>query len=158
LWRIVNLPPANCESPIANCRIPVIESHAMFTDREERSIELVGYALYPATAMRAGDFGLLTLFWRAPQGIGMNLSVSFRLGDSQDRVVYQRDSAPANGARPTIGWAPDEIVQDDVGFFVPPDTVPGVYRLVLVVYNPARGEEWMTPDGAMFALGEIVAR
>ena len=158
LWRVLNLPPANCRLPIADCQTPVIESHTLFTDREGRAVELVGYAIYPATTLRAGDFGLLTLFWRAPQGIGANVSVSFRLMNLQNRVIYQRDSFPANGGRPTIGWAPNEIVQDDVGFFIPPDAVSGVYRLVLVVYNPATGEEWMTYSGATFTLGEIVAQ
>jgi hypothetical protein len=59
--------------------------------------------------------------------------------------VYQRDAEPANGLRPTIGWAPDEIVQDDAGFFVPPDAAPGAYRLIVVVYNPVTGEELKIP-------------
>jgi hypothetical protein len=61
--------------------------------------------------------------------------------------VYQRDAEPANGLRPTIGWAPDEIVQDDAGFFVPPDAAPGAYRLIVVVYNPVNGEELSAPPG-----------
>jgi hypothetical protein len=46
--------------------------------------------------------------------------------------------------RPTIGWAPGEIVQDDAGWFVPPDAAPGMYRLGIVVYNPATGAELET--------------
>lgn len=147
LWRVLNLPPI--------AALPQTRPISQFTDQAEHSLELLSHSIYPAPQLRAGDFGLLTLFWRAPQGIGANLSVSFRLMDSQDRVVYQRDSIPANGTRPTIGWAPDEIVQDDVGFFVPPDVAPGAYYLALVVYNPANGEEWMSSNLSLFTVNEL---
>jgi hypothetical protein len=136
LWRVLNLPP--------QASLPVNQTVATFKDRDGRALELVGAAIYPAATLRAGDFGLLTLWWRAPQSLGTRFSVSLRVLDAQDRVVYQRDAEPANGLRPTIGWAPGEIVQDDAGWFVPPDAAPGMYRLGIVVYNPATGAELET--------------
>lgn len=147
LWRVLNLPPqttAQFDQPIAS-----------FTDRAGQQIELAGYTIYPATSMRLGDFGLLTLFWRVSQSINTRLTISLRVVDAQDRVVYQRDAEPGSGLRPVIGWASGEIVQDDVGFFIPPGTVPGQYHLVTIVYNPASGEELTTRDGTQLLLDRI---
>jgi hypothetical protein len=119
----------------------------LFRDSVGRAIELVSYAVYPSRNLRAGDFGMLLLRWRAPAAVGARLTISLRVVDAQDRVVYQRDMEPANGARPTIGWAPGEIVEDDAGFFVPADAAPGAYRLVIVVYDAARGEELKLSSG-----------
>lgn len=171
LWRVVNLPPADCRLQVADCG-PVLsptlsgaegaveglrtkESPTVFTDREGRSIEWLGYSVFPDRALRAGDFGLLTLFWRAPQTLGARLTISLRVMDPQKRLVYQRDSEPASGRRSTLGWAPHEIIPDDVGFFIPPDALPGKYTLVIVVYNPANGEDLTTPGGALFTLGDL---
>ncbi len=145
LWRVVN-----CELQIANCGAPVVTSRASFRDGDGRAIELQSHAVFPATNLRAGDFGLLMLAWRAPQSLSARFTISLRVVDAQDRVVYQRDAEPANGLRPTIGWAPGEIVQDDAGFFVPPDAAPGTHRLIIVVYNPANGEELVTDQNITF--------
>jgi hypothetical protein len=139
LWRVVN-----CELRIANCGVSPTDARVMFRDSVGRAIELVSYAVYPSRNLRAGDFGVLLLRWRAPEAVGARLTISLRVVDAQDRVVYQRDAEPANGARPTIGWAPGEIVEDDAGFFVPADAPSGAYRLVIVVYDAARGEELET--------------
>lgn len=148
LWRVLNLPP--------RAMLPASQPVATFTDREGRAMELVGYSVYPATTLHPGDFGLLTLFWRAPQSLGARLTISLRVMDEQDRVVYQRDMEPATGLLPTIGWLPNEIIQDDAGFFIPPDVTPGKYRLALVVYNPASGEELMIrPDTVLLTTGEL---
>jgi hypothetical protein len=146
LWRVVN-----CELRIANCGVSPTDARAMFRDSVGRAIELVSYAVYPSRNLRAGDFGVLLWRWRAPAAVGARLTISLRVVDAQDRVVYQRDAEPANGARPTIGWAPGEIVEDDAGFFVPADAPSGAYRLVIVVYDAARGEELKLSSGETMA-------
>jgi len=146
LWRVVN-----CELRIANCGVSPTDARVLFRDSVGRAIELVSYAVYPSRNLRAGDFGMLMLRWRAPEAVGARLTISLRVVDAQDRVLYQRDAEPANGARPTIGWAPGEIVEDDVGFFVPADAAPGAYRLVIVVYDAARGEELKLSSGETIA-------
>ncbi|MBM3130066.1 MAG: DUF2723 domain-containing protein [Chloroflexi bacterium] len=149
LWRIVNCEgrEARGEGQGASCGAPVIKLGAIFRDHAGSGIELVSYAVYPSPNLRAGEFGLLMLSWRAPEAVSARLTISLRVVDAQDRVVYQRDAEPANGARPTIGWAPGEIVEDDAGFFVPADAAPGAYRLVIVVYDAGSGEEWVTLRG-----------
>lgn len=147
LWRVLNLPPT--ATP------PTLQPLAVFTDRDGRTIELVGYTVFPTTRLRSGDFGLLTLFWRVPQSISTRLTVSLRVVDTQDRILYQRDAEPGSGLRPVIGWASGEIVQDDIGFFVPPNAAPGQYRLMIVVYNPATGEELRIREGTQLLLDRI---
>lgn len=136
LWRVLNLPPL--------ASAPPFKSSAIWQNPDGGNIELLGYSTYPSATLHSGDFGLLTLFWRAPQSLNSRLTVSFRLMDTQGQVVYQRDMEPASGLRPTIGWAPNEVVQDDIGFFVPPNVSPGVYQAVIVVYNPIDGTELHT--------------
>ncbi|MCX7838991.1 MAG: DUF2723 domain-containing protein [Anaerolineae bacterium] len=142
LWRIVNCDPSTplrAGLRIANCGIVPTETRAVFRDSVGRSIELVSYAVYPSPNLRAGDFGMLMLRWRAPESLNARFTISLRVIDEQGRIVYQRDAEPANGMRPTNGWTPGEIVEDDWGFFVPADATQGVYRLVLVVYDPISG-------------------
>ena len=138
LWRVLNLPP--------QATAPSGKPIATFIDRAGQRIEMIAFTIHPATTKRPGDFGLLTLFWRAPQSLSTRLTISLRVVDAQDRIVYQRDAEPGSGLRPVIGWTPGEIVQDDIGFFVPPNVALGKYRLVIVMYNQVSREEWMTPD------------
>ncbi len=152
LWRLLDLPPA------ANA--PQGKAVATFVDGSGRTIELVGVSVSPQK-IRAGDFVLATFFWRAPQSLSARFTISTRLLDSQNRVIVQRDSEPASGRRATIGWALNEVVQDDVGFLVPPDAAPGVYRIGVIVYNGATGEN-LKPDrgdaaqSEMFVVNEVI--
>lgn len=139
LWRVLPLAP---QAPVPSSK-PV----TIFSDTEGRRIELVGTVISP-NKLRAGEFLLTTLFWRAPESISAHLSISVRLLDSQNRVVMQRDAEPASGRRATIGWAPNEIVQDDVGLLTPPNAAPGIYRLGVIVYNGASGENLLPTQGA----------
>jgi len=147
LWRVVNLPPT--------AALPQTQQLTTFADAEGRTLELLGYTVYPSTSLRAGDFALITLFWRTPQTVSTRLTVSLRVTDAQDRVVSQRDSEPANGLRPTLGWAPNEIVQDDAGILIPPGAAPGRYRLQIVVYDSATVKNLTTPSGEILTLGGV---
>ena len=150
LWRVLNLPP--------QAKSVDSKTTMAFTDQSGNTLELLGYSVYPTATLRAGDFGLLTLNWRAPQTLSARLTISFRLIDSQNNVVFQRDAEPANGMRPTLGWAPNEIAQDDIGFFVPMNAAPGTYSLAIVVYNPASGEEWQAQGNSLATIATINVR
>jgi hypothetical protein len=151
LWRVLPLPPT--------ASAPQGQALGVFSDGAGRRIELVSMAIDPAR-IRAGDFVLVTLFWRAPQSLSARFTISTRIIDSQNRLVVQRDSEPASGKRATIGWAPAEIVQDDVGLLIQPDASPGTYRIGVIVYNGATGEN-IQPDkgdptqGELFTAAEI---
>ena len=158
LWRVLDAPP----SDIATINeLRTSKPIAVFTDREGRALELLGYGIHPTPALRAGDFGLATLYWRMPQSFAGRLSISLRLTDAENHLISQRDLEPASGLRPTNGWLPNEVVQDDAGFFIPPDAPPGAYHLTIVVYDAATGENLKTEQGTLraFALNDLnVAR
>jgi hypothetical protein len=147
LWRLVNLPPTAAP--------PQAKPLTTFADADGHSVDLLGYAVYPTSPSHAGDFMLVTLFWRAPQAISTRLTISLRLTDAQGRVLVQRDSEPASGLRPTLGWSDNEIVQDDAGMLVPPDAAPGMDRLQIVVYNSATVQNLTTFQGEIFTLGDL---
>ncbi len=147
LWRVVNLLP--------NAAAPPSQSLAVFADGSGHAIELLGLTIYPAKEIRAGDFVLVTFFWRAPQALAARLTISLRLNDSKNRLIVQRDSGPASGRRATIGWTANEIIQDDEGFIVPPDAPLGAYRIGIIVYNAATGENLKPDKGANAAQSEL---
>lgn len=147
LWRVLNLPPRAAvtqDKPIA-----------VFRNGAGRALELLGYSIYPAKNLRAGDFVLVTLFWRAPESLGARYTVSLRLVDADHRVIAQRDAEPASGTRPTIGWVSDEIVQDDAGIFVPRDVAAGAYQIAAVVYNSQTIEDLQLSTGTLAQFGEV---
>ncbi len=147
LWRVINLPP----------RVDAPQGTSLVTlrTRDGRALELVGYALAPAANLRAGDFLLITFFWRAPETPRARWTISLRIVDAADRVIAQRDAEPASGARPTIGWSANEVVQDDAGIFLPSAATPGLYRIQIVIYDSATAENLATRDGAIFTLAEL---
>lgn len=145
LWRLLPLPPS--------ATAPQGKPLVFFSDKEGRVIELAGVAVVPSKT-RAGEFVLATFFWSAPQSLSARFTISARLVDSQNRVIVQRDSEPANGMRGTIGWSPNEIVQDDVGVLVPPDAMPGIFRISVIIYNGASGEN-MKPEKGNPAQSEL---
>ncbi len=153
LWRVLDLPPSD-KATIDQLKSR--QSLQVFTDSEGHALELLGYAIDQAAALDAGDFALATLFWRMPQSSPDHLSISLRLTDSQNHLIFQRDTEPASGLRPTNGWQPNEIVQDDAGFFVPPDAPPGTYHLSIVVYNSGTGENLKAANSQAFALTDLV--
>jgi hypothetical protein len=153
LWRVLDMPPSD------TARMDQLKNQQplqTFADREGRALELLGYAIHPAASLDGGDFGLATLFWRVPQSFPDHLSISLRLTDAQNHLIFQRDMEPASGLRPTNGWQPNEIVQDDAGFFVPPDAPPGIYHLSVVVYNSGNGENLKAANSLSFALTDLV--
>lgn len=147
LWRVIDLS--------AQARTSSTKSMATFLDQEGRALELLDANVYPSQRLHVGEFGLLTLFWRVPQSVNAHYTISLRVVNTQDEVMYQRDAEPANGMRPVLGFAPNEIVQDDAGFFVPPSAPPGKYRLIIVVYNPANSEELTHSGESKFVVEEL---
>lgn len=51
--------------------------------------------------------------------------------------VAQHDGVPADGTRPTGGWAVGEVITDRHVLKLPADIAPGTYLLIAALYNPA---------------------
>jgi len=127
---------------------------------------LWGYDLPTTEATPGGDVAL-TLYWQALgdaapfEGASgqelRDLVVFVQLLDASGVVRGQVDAQPAAGARPTLGWAPGEFITDAYTAPLDADAPPGVYRVVVGLYDPetmqrvlaldASGQRW--PDDAV---------
>jgi len=97
-------------------------------------ITLEGYAL-PETAFAPGDVVPLTLFWRAETTPGERYKVFVHLLDAAGTLVAQTDTEPGGGFALTALWPPGERLTDRYGVFVPPESPPGEYRLLVGMYS-----------------------
>ncbi len=121
------------------------------------ALALVGQAQpdYPQL-VSAGDIAQVRLIWQALAPMDVRYKISVQLLDARNQVVAQRDSEPVGGSRPTSTWQPGEQIVDSYGLPIPFGTPPGVYRLVVAVYEPASGTRLEPADETSMVLGEVV--
>ncbi len=79
--------------------------------------------------------------WVAAAGIAVELKVSARLLDAQGRQLAQNDRVPVHFAYPTTAWVMGEEVRDSYDLAVPRAAGPGPYRVLLIWYRAADGQE-----------------
>ena len=94
-------------------------------------VTLLGYGLE-----RRGQTAVLTLFWRCDRPVERAYTVFTHLLDASGRYVTGHDSIPAEGAAPTEGWLPGEIVVDRHMWELPEGLPPGVYLVEVGLYEP----------------------
>jgi hypothetical protein len=98
-------------------------------------ITLLGYEL-PTAQVTAGEKLSLALYWRAQASLDEDYKVFVHVVDPQATQVWgQKDHTPANGARPTSGWAEGEVIVDRVTVPIAADAPPGPYRLQVGMYH-----------------------
>ncbi len=88
----------------------------------------------------AGESLLIGLRWRVLAATDRRFKVTIQLLDSRNQVIAQRDGEPAGGSRPTVDWRPGDIIQDNHALFIPIGTPPGLYRLIVALYDGETGE------------------
>ncbi len=102
-------------------------------------IELVGYKLLDETVKPSGTFGL-TLYWRSLRLATSNYTV-FVHAIGPDQVMRgQWDSMPMQGASPTSGWLPGEIIVDTHRVLMMKDTPPWKYDIFVGMYDSVTGQ------------------
>ncbi|HLF26799.1 MAG TPA: hypothetical protein VJG32_10710 [Anaerolineae bacterium] len=94
-----------------------------------------------------GDAIELTLYWQARAETETSYKVFVHLVNAEGRVVAQADAAPVNGARPTTGWLPGEVIADRYAITLPGDLAPGEYRIVAGMYDPESNARLKTTAG-----------
>ncbi len=126
--------------------------HVRFGDQ----IALRGYALFPEPAQR-GDILQIALFWESlevPQG---RYKVFVHLVGADGQIANQFDGEPGDGLNPTSGWSPqDGVFADRYGVLVPVDAPPGVYELLIGLYDISGAPRlplWIDGEPAGDALG-----
>lgn len=117
----------------------------------QNGIKLLGYDL-PAHTIPPGETLALTLYWQPGDDLTTNLTVFVHLVDAEGRIVAQQDQIPAAGARPTLGWAPGEVVSDPYTLFVGENIPPGEYRLRIGWYDAQTGERVPLTDDSQFRM------
>ncbi len=99
------------------------------------------------------------LWWSAAAPPPADYTVSVFLLDGAGVLRAQHDGFPADGARPTSGWAADEPVFDAHTLRLPRNLPPGTYTLGVKLYTWWDGAILRTADGAEYAvLGTITVR
>lgn len=109
-------------------------------------ITLLGYRGWNL-ALHAGEVTQVQLLWRASTTPTRRYKVFLQLLDPLDQVIAQRDAEPAGESRPTITWAPGEVITDNHGLLIPPGTPPGTYRRILGMYDAETMERLHLPNG-----------
>jgi hypothetical protein len=96
----------------------------------------------------------------------MNVSytVFVQLLGVDDRPAGQHDAVPGDGFLPTTSWVNGEVLTDGHELVVKADAAPGVYRLVVGLYNAASGArlpvvvDGVKQAGDMLVLETVVVR
>lgn len=96
--------------------------------------DLVGGSVPP------GEQLLVDLAWEALAVPATNYVASLQLIGPAGSLVAGADAQPGNGFRPTSTWGPLEQLADRRSLTVPDAALPGAYRLLLVLYDPANGQ------------------
>ncbi len=118
-------------------------------------VQLIGY-IYDSGPLRPGDEFDITLYWRSDALLPVDYSVFVHLVDELDIVQAQSDSHPAQGSRPTSGWAAGDIVVDRHRLRLPAGLpAPGRLRVEVGMYEYASGVRLPTVQGDSLSLGAV---
>jgi hypothetical protein len=114
----------------------------------------IGYDL-PTQAVEgtsAAEPITLTLYWQALEGAAdTNYTIFTHILAADGHLVGGHDSLPAGGARPTLGWLPNEIVADQhIMTFREP--YAGLARIEVGLYDPTTMERVPLASGETFVL------
>jgi 4-amino-4-deoxy-L-arabinose transferase-like glycosyltransferase len=119
------------------------------------SLTLFGY-LRPFGPAQTGGVLPLTLLWQALEEIDADYKVFVHLVEVEGQLAAQRDSEPVGGSRPTSTWAVGEPIKDRVGLLLPADVPPGLYELVVGMYDPATLERLPVRDADGNVAGDSI--
>jgi len=100
-------------------------------------VTLIGADLDKET-LEPGETLHLTLFWQARANMEVSYTVFTHVLDASNQIWAQQDSVPAEGERPTTGWVPQEVIQDDYDLVIKPDAPPGEYVLEVGMYDASQ--------------------
>lgn len=97
-------------------------------------------------SIAAGEAIHLALYWRARTSTATSYRVMLQVVDDHKGLITAVDGVPVNGARPTTGWQPDELIADAYTVNLPVDMKPGQYRLLVLMFDSITGTQVFTSD------------
>jgi len=115
---------------------------------------LTGY-MVGAEEVESGGVLPIILTWMAERPTTRRYKVTIQLLDSNKLVASQYDAEPEGGRRPTSSWEPGEIIIDNIGLMVKPGIPPGIYPLILAVYDSETGERLPVSGKDHLELGRV---
>ncbi len=110
-----------------------------------QAIQLSGYDL-PSRQACPGQSLSLALHWEAAAAPPGDYTVFTQLISPDGLVWGQQDNQPQQGRYPTTAWAVGDRVVDRFAIPIRQDAPPGVYHLVVGMYNLATGERLPAVD------------
>lgn len=113
------------------------DAGVVFGEPGDERIALKRY--WQRTGARAGDWFYVILEWEAQQPMRTDYKVFVHVVGADDRPVFQSDRLPLSALLPMTRWQPSEVLRDAHAMVAPADLSPGVYRVLVGVYDPATG-------------------
>jgi hypothetical protein len=117
------------------------------------SVKLLGYDLEPAQA-HPGEKLALTLYWQCLGTMDTSYTVFVHLLQPDEGIHVQSDSVPGQGILPTTGWVEGEVIVDPYELPLSPDAPPGMYTIVVGLYDATTGERLPVFDASGTWLGD----
>jgi hypothetical protein len=87
----------------------------------------------------------ITLVWESEGDISTSYTAFIHALDGQENIIGQSDTTPAEGARPTTGWLPGEVILDMHRLAVEPGMVSA---LRVGLYDASSGVRVRLDDGS----------
>jgi hypothetical protein len=129
---------------------PPSDIYPTTTIKWENKIELVGYRFYQ-TDFSTGYVWPVSLYFRAPEPLNANYSISVRLFSEDGAQLWSEDRQHfVLGMYPTTRWLPGEVVGDYFEIPFPRRIPAGRYRLGIILYTLTSDGNWrnLTVEGS----------
>ena len=117
-------------------------------------LRLLAYTIEPAQ-VAPGETVQVTLYEQARAAMSTNYNVLLRLVSATGEEVWREDGWPWGA--PTTAWPLREVRPDGHAVTPPADTPPGLYKLLMTIYDPATLETLDAQSPAGTPLGDTVA-
>lgn len=118
-------------------------------------LELIGYRL-PTTTVRVGETLPLVLVWRGQPALRRDYTLFAQLLDTNQRKIGQLDTALSCNAGPTSKWQVGETMPGYYQIPIFPGESPGVYGLVIGLYDSQSIERLPLYDATGEMLGDLL--
>jgi hypothetical protein len=136
----------------------LLDSQTAALEQAVLSHQPAGPGAHGDAPLAAGAPLTAQLFWRAHKAAAQPMMISVQVLGADNHKWAQWDGTLGGDWRPAPGWQAGEGVRQDVPLQLDPATPPGIYRLALVVYDPASGRPETFGGQNSLELGQLTVR
>ena len=138
--RTLQIAEPRIESWVYDNQFPDIPNPLRADFDQPASIELHGYRLSDEEVFAGQDLDL-TLLWRPlSDHITTIYEIRTMLVGDDGEIVTTGEYRFGDESRPTNSWRDGEVIVDTHTLSVPADSLPGAYKLMLAIYDPASNQ------------------